>query len=251
MIDFTIRKFLALPHKRQHKKCAELLYSVYDQFLNQEAWTTDWLLYQQLLQWMNESPCEIPSLKTISDRYHWHLRRGEIFKREHHFLPPIRKGDRLEGEEAWPIAIYLDHIRSAHNVGSIIRTAEALALGRLYFSSDTPFITHKQVQDTAMGSIQWVSCNQGIDLESLPKPIIVLETSEEALPLYEFIFPPSFTLVIGNEEYGCSDESLKIADYLIEIPLRGRKNSLNVANAFAMAAGEISRQKRSIVKGIL
>jgi tRNA G18 (ribose-2'-O)-methylase SpoU len=34
-----------------------------------------------------------------------------------------------------------------------------------------------------------------------------------------------------------------LADYLVEIPLRGRKNSLNVANAYAIAAGEISRQK--------
>jgi tRNA G18 (ribose-2'-O)-methylase SpoU len=157
----------------------------------------------------------------------------------------------LQSEEAWPIAIYLDNLRSAHNVGSVIRTVEALAIGSLYFSCQTPFITHQQVQNTAMGSTQWVSCYQGVDLSSLPRPIVVLETSPEALSLYEFIFPSSFTLVIGNEEYGCSDETLKLADYLVEIPLRGCKNSLNVANAFAIAAGEISRQKRLNVKGVL
>jgi tRNA G18 (ribose-2'-O)-methylase SpoU len=159
-------------------------------------------------------------------------------------LPKVRQGDRSTGEEIWPIAIYLDHLRSAHNVGSIIRTVEALALGSLYFSPKTPFITHKQVQDTAMGSIQWTSCYQEMDLSKLPRPIIVLETCQEALSLYDFIFPSSFTLVVGNEEYGCSDETLKSADFLVEIPLRGHKNSLNVANAFAMVAGEICRQKR-------
>ena len=243
MYDFTEKKFLSLPIKRQHKKCAELLRRLYDQFLGKEEWTTDWQLYQELLQWMNEFACETPTIKTLSDRYHWHLQQAQISKKEHHLLPQIRKGDRLQGEETWPIAIYLDNVRSAHNVGSMIRTVEALALGSLYFSSKTPFTTHKQVQDTAMGATQWVPCYQGVDLPSLPRPIVVLETTQEALSLYEFIFPSSFTLVVGNEEYGCSNETLELADYLIEIPLRGRKNSLNVANAFAIAAGEILRQK--------
>jgi tRNA G18 (ribose-2'-O)-methylase SpoU len=243
MYDFTRKKFLSLPVKRQHKKCAELLRRIYDLLLDKKEWLIDWQLYQQLLQWMNALPCENPTLQTISDHYHSHLQQAQVFKREHQLLPKVRKGDRLQGEEAWPIAFYLDNLRSAHNVGSVIRTVEALALGSLYFSSNTPFITHKQVQDTAMGSIQWVSCHQGIGLSTLPRPIIVLETTQEALSLYEFIFPSSFTLVIGNEEYGCSDETLQLADSLVEIPLRGHKNSLNVANAFAMVAGEIYRQK--------
>jgi tRNA G18 (ribose-2'-O)-methylase SpoU len=243
MYDFTKKKFLALPIKRQHKKCAELLRLVYDQWMTQD-WEANWQLYQQLLQWMNIPPCETVTIKIIADQYHWHQQQAQMSKKEHHLLPQIRKGDRPQGEKAWPIAIYLDHLRSAHNVGSIIRTTEALSLGSLYFSPKTPFITHKQVQDTAMGTIQWVACYQGVALSTLPRPIIVLETSEEATPLYDFIFPSSFTLVVGNEEYGCSDETLKLADYLVEIPLRGHKNSLNVANAFAMAAGEIIRQKR-------
>ncbi len=244
MYDFTQKRFLALPYKRQHKKCAEILRQIYDRVLYQKEWKSDWDIYQQLLIWMNESICELPTLKWMADQYHWHQQQAQISKKEHYLLPDIRKGDRAQGEEPWPIAIYLDHLRSAHNVGSIIRTVEALALGRIYFSSKTPFINHKQVQDTAMGTIQWVSCNQGVELSTLPRPFVVLETSQQAIPLYDFIFPSCFTLVVGNEEYGCSDETLKLADYVVEIPLRGHKNSLNVANAFAIAAGEISRQKR-------
>lgn len=70
-----------------------------------------------------------------------------------------------------------------------------------------------------------------------------METAAEAIPITDFEFPETFTLVIGNEEYGCSDAILAQADYVIKIPLRGRKNSLNVANAFAIAAAEISRQR--------
>lgn len=249
MYNFTKRKFIALPFQTQQNKCAELLRGLYDKWIHQEKWQPDWELYLQLLEWMNVFIEPSFSIEKVANRYHEHLQQARLFKREHHLLPQIRKGDRPEGEEAWPIAIYLDHIRSAHNVGSIIRTVEALSLGSLYFSPQTPFITHKQVQDTAMGATQWINCYQNIELASLPRPIFVLETGQEATSLYQMIFPSTFTLVMGNEEYGCSDETLKIADELVEIPLRGHKNSLNVANAFAIVAGEISRQKSMYVKG--
>lgn len=244
MYDFTQKKFLALPLERQHKKCAELLRRLYDKYAKEEEWSSDWVHYLELLTWMKEPLHLKPhSIKTIADFYHFHLQKAHISKKEHNLLPQVRRGDRLQGAEAWPIAIYLDGLRSAHNVGSIIRTAEALALGSLYFSDATPAASHKQVKDTAMGSDQWIACKQGVELSSLPRPIIALETAEDAVSLYDFIFPDSFTLLVGNEEYGCSDQALSQSDYLVEIPLRGRKNSLNVANAFAIAAGEISRQK--------
>lgn len=251
MYDFTEKKFLQLPLERQHKKCAELIRHLYEGILTQQDIQSDAALYHQLSVWMQEPPLSIVSLQTLADRYHWHLQRAKVSKKEHHLLPSVRQGDRLQSEETWPIAIYLDHLRSAHNVGSILRTVEALALGTVYFSESTPFIDHKQVQDTSMGAYQWVSCQKGVPLFTLANPIIALETSENAIPLYEFIFPDVFTLVVGNEEYGCSENTLAQADYVLEIPLRGRKNSLNVANAFAMVASEIQRQKGTKKKILL
>lgn len=243
MFDFTKKKFLSQPITRQHKKCSELLRLIYDMY-EKEEWSADWEDYLQLLKWMGEALPEKPtSIKTIADIYHTHLKKGAISKKEHHLLPQIRLGDRSEGEKIFPISIYLDGIRSAHNVGSIIRTTEAFSLGKLYFSSLTPPETHKQVKDAAMGTEKWVSCHPHADLSTLPRPFIAMETSDQALSLYDFHFPESFTLIMGNEEVGCSDEALSLSDYLIEIPMRGRKNSLNVANAFAIVANEICRQK--------
>lgn len=246
MFDFTKRKFIALDREKQHKKCAELLRVVYLKEINQQSSLAEREIYQQLMEWMETPATPSPSIQTIADLYHHHLQEASLSKKEHHLLPQVRKGDRPKSEEPWPIAVYLDHLRSAHNVGSIIRTAEAFSFGSLYFSPQTPFITHKQVQDAAMGADQWVSCSEGIALSSLPRPIIALETSPQATSLYEMIFPSTFSLVVGNEEYGCSEEVLQSADFLVEIPLRGRKNSLNVANAFAVAAGEIARRKTLI-----
>lgn len=198
--------------------------------------------YCLLLQWMEESiPEQTP--KSLADRYHYHMQKAGRQHKEHHLLPSIIKGDRNEAEPCWPIAIYLDRIRSAHNVGSIIRTIEAFSLGTLYLSPETPPASHKQVIDASMGAQQWITIEQQEGLDKLPRPVIVMETGACAIPLTTFKFPETFTLVVGNEEYGCSDSILAQADVIVKIPLRGRKNSLNVANAFAIAAAEISRQR--------
>jgi tRNA G18 (ribose-2'-O)-methylase SpoU len=241
--SFTKRKFQSFSQQKQHKKCAELLRHIYKNRVSQLAWEADWDNYQQLLQWMSQPYVEDQTIEMISNLCHQHERSAGIQRREHHLLPQVARGDRKESAPRWPIAIYLDHLRSAHNVGSIIRTVEALALGSIYFSADTPFIDNKQVQNTSMGAYQWVESSQNQTLQTLPKPIIALETCPTAQTIYEFRFPGTFTLVIGNEEYGCSEETLSMADVILNIPLRGRKNSLNVANAFALIAGEIVRQR--------
>lgn len=242
-ISFTKPKFLGLPLKQQHKKCATLLRLLYDLLLAKNEVNTLLSHYNELQSWMELSPLETVGMQPVSDRYHEHLSLAEQSLREHNLLPCITTKDRDTAEPTLPIAIYLNHLRSAYNVGSILRTVEGLSIGTVYFSDNTPYIDHKQVQDSSMGAYEHVECKRCHSLDSLPRPLIVMETSEEAIPLNNYIFPKSFTLIMGNEEYGCSKEVLQQADHLVTIPMRGRKNSLNVANAFSMAAQEIIRQR--------
>lgn len=241
--NFTQRKFLNFPIERQHKKCAELLRIFYCQSVQNADMEQELTAYHTLTKWMGIPKQDIQNLKAIANAYHYHLKCAAVHHKEHHLLPSIRKGDKQIALPCWDISIYLDNIRSAHNVGSIIRTVESFSLGKIYFSKNTPFSDNKKVKDTAMGTEQWVSCHANSNLQDLPRPFIVMETADSAVSLFDFTFPDSFTLVVGNEEYGCSEKTLQLADALIEIPLRGHKNSLNAANAFAIAAGEISRQK--------
>ncbi len=240
-VDFSKSKFLSLPLKQQHKICAELIRCVYEKFAS-SMHTNDLDLYFQLSAWMTISHLPIVALKSLSDRFHFHVKHAELSIREPRLLPKVSTVDRETGSNFWPISIYLDNLRSAHNVGSILRTTEAFSLGSVHFSEATPFIDQKQVQDAAMGAEKWINCHRSASLKNLPRPYILLETSPQALSLNGFSFPETFTLVVGNEEYGCSDHSLSEADFLIEIPLRGRKNSLNVANAFSIAAAQIAFQ---------
>lgn len=247
-ICFTKDKFLSLQTIQRHKKCATFLRAIYEMRLQNEDTKPSMEHYLKLLEWANFKKNKLLSLKDLSDQYHHHLKYAGVTLKEHNLLPSIRKTDRNFADEKYPVYVYLDNLRSAYNVGSILRTTEGVGFSTVYFGGKTPYTNNKQVQDSSMDAYKWVHSLQEKDLSNLLKPLIVLETSDEAISLYDFIFPESFTLVLGNEEYGCSDNSLKEADYIITIPMRGRKNSLNVSNAYAIAAGEILRQKTFSLK---
>ena len=168
---------------------------------------------------------------------------GLSLKEHHLLLPTIRTGERKPKLDFPNVAIYLDHVRSHYNVGSILRTVEALRIGKVYFSEKTPFIDNEKVKRTAMGAAELIPCFQNVPLASLPRPLIALDTGNAAIPVAEFDFPESFTLILGNEEYGISNESLKEVDFIVEIPLFGAQNALNIACAFAIAAAKIRSQK--------
>ena len=243
-MNFTKPKFPRLPLPQQHKKCAELLKIIHNAHLEGKTYEDLYSIYTEIISWMNEDSKAINTVKDICDLYHYHLGKAKFQIGEPQYLPKVNQCDRPSPKRA-PLKthIYLDHLRSAHNVGSIIRTTEAFALGDIYFSESTPTTENDQVRKTSMGAFEWINCHSKTRLTDLPQPIICLETAADAIPLYDFVFPDTFTLVVGNEEYGCSDQALCLASFIVEIPLYGKKNSLNVANAFAIAAAEIIRQK--------
>lgn len=236
----TKRKFNSLERSLRHKKCAAFLRICYEALLSNRPFSL--APYQHLLEWTDWPSLISPSIKEIAERYHWHLHEAGKSLKEHNLLPSLRTGDRTPKADYLPIDIYLDHVRSAYNVGSILRTCEALRLGSVHFSKDTPFLDNEKVSKTAMGTSPLVPCFAKATLSELRRPIIVLDTSDEAIPISEYLFPPSFTLVLGNEEVGVSDQTLSFADQLLEIPLLGAKNSINVACAFAIAAAQIRHQ---------
>jgi len=224
--SFTKQKFLALPEKRQHKKCFEMLLES----------------YREMLLWRGFD-LELPqNEEELGDRIHFHKNAASISLKEHNLLPSVTHFDKEKPKSPpLPITIFLDRLRSDHNVGAIIRTAEAFQLEAVYSSS-----THRKesLQKSSMGANASIPFYENCSLNDLQGPIIALETVEDAPPYFNFTFPDSFTLVVGNEEQGCSKKTLQRADSCIQIPLYGRKNSLNVAAACAIIAAEISRQKR-------
>ena len=185
-MDFTKHKFLDLPFERQHKKCAECLRSIYKALLAGQKVDDLSASYNEAQSWLGSPPLENIDPKIISNRYHEHLRKAKVRHKEHNLLPRVKQGDNLKAKsDPWPIVVYLDNLRSAHNVGSIVRTVEALALGFIYFSAGTPYID-KNRQDAAMGASDWVACIADASLDNTSEAAYRDGNLRDAISLYEF-----------------------------------------------------------------
>ena len=171
-----------------------------------------------------------------------------IEQKDFHFLyqnPVINKQHKMN------TILILDNLRSAFNVGSIIRTAECINLQSIYFGGYTPLPTHPKVKNTAMGTeskITWSQFaetkNAILEAKKNEFTVIALETVPNVISIYEYNFPEKTALIVGNEALGISKEVLDICDAFVTIPISGWKSSLNVATATAVACFEIYRSGR-------
>jgi len=125
---FTKGKWLQLSSVQQHKKLAELLRHLYAQTLNKQLLGSEFEHYQQLLRWSALPNLLSKACYALADRYHEHMQHANQQLKEHNLLPQVENGDKEQREAILPISVYLDHLRSAHNIGSILRTAEAFGL---------------------------------------------------------------------------------------------------------------------------
>jgi len=148
-----------------------------------------------------------------------------------------------------PLNIVLENLRSAFNVGSIIRTSECFGINKLYFCGYTPTPDNLKVKKTAMGTSQLVNWEQWSETTMLLKKlkhnttVIALETGKNVInTINHTAIPQPATLILGNEALGINDDTLALADLIIEIPVFGWKKSLNVATAYGIACYEIFRQ---------
>lgn len=148
-----------------------------------------------------------------------------------------------------PLHVVLDNLRSAYNVGSIFRTADACRATHLWLCGMTAHPPHPKLEKTALGAehaVRWSYFERNRDcvtrLKELEVPIVALEVLPGAIPYHQFSWPQPVALVVGNEDHGVHERILRLCDAVVYIPMLGIKNSLNVASAFAVAAYGILSQ---------
>ncbi len=137
-----------------------------------------------------------------------------------------------------PLYIILDNLRSAFNVGAIFRTCDALRVSGLFLCGYTAYPPHIKLQKTSMGTIDyvpWKHFDKSVDavkfLQEQQIPVWAAETTSKSQCFYDVKYPEKLGVVFGNEALGVSREVVEMCDNLIEIPLWGFKNSLNVATS--------------------
>jgi len=154
-------------------------------------------------------------------------------------------------------SIVLDDIRSSHNVGSIFRTADALGLGKsktigLYLAGYTPSPkdkfgrANKDIAKVALGAEETVSWQSVKSVTSLIKKlqtngvrVVAVEQSPRAIDYKKFRMRGPTAFVFGNEVTGVSEKTLALCDEVIEIPMLGEKESLNVSVALGIAMARV------------
>jgi len=144
------------------------------------------------------------------------------------------------------VVVICHNIRSAYNVGSIFRTADGAGVAKVYLTGYTPAPPHLGIAKTALRAEKIVPWEKISKLDSVFKKIkkerfeiVALEQNKRSVPP-DFLKPKGkVALVLGNEVRGLSQAVLEKCDKIVEIPMRGRKESLNVAVAFGIAAYSI------------
>jgi tRNA G18 (ribose-2'-O)-methylase SpoU len=167
-------------------------------------------------------------------------------------------GGQIDGEtaniireqmEQKTLAVLLDNIRSAWNVGSILRSADGFGFDHAYLCGITPTPELEAVRKTALGAEEYVTWSQHPDavklvigLKKEGWRIFALEYDERSQPVGRIDNTTCSVLILGSEVTGIDPELLDLADKIFHIPMRGQKRSFNVANAFSIAAYALLQQ---------
>lgn len=153
------------------------------------------------------------------------------------------------GNKRKKLLVIVHNVRSAHNVGSIFRTADAVGVEKIYLCGYTPIpetrgrkAGNTKITKTALGAemtVPWEYRSQAAPLLKIMQQegykLLALEQSRTSKDI--FSFQPNFpaVLIVGNEVRGLPPSILKTCDQVVEIPMRGKKESLNVSVATGIA----------------
>ncbi|MBI1320689.1 MAG: TrmH family RNA methyltransferase [Candidatus Hydrogenedens sp.] len=149
--------------------------------------------------------------------------------------------DTLPPRPRHAIHAVADNVRSAYNVGSFFRTADACAIECLHLCGMSAHPPHVKLAKTALGAFDYVpwkyyertkDCIAGLREAGIP--VIGIEVSERAVDMDAFTWPEPVAVIFGNEVNGISDNNLARCDHVVQIPMHGYKNSMNVATAFGV-----------------
>lgn len=162
--------------------------------------------------------------------------------------------DEFRQSEKMPVVAVLENVRSAYNVGSVFRTADAFLLEAVYLCGYTAFPPHKEIRKTALGAEETVSwkhfkqVDEALDdLKAKGYKIYAVEQVENSKKLNEVKMGEGekIAVVFGNEVTGVEQSTIEKCEGCIEIPQAGMKHSLNIAVAAGVVLWELVRGKIS------
>ncbi len=154
------------------------------------------------------------------------------------------------------IVVIAHNIRSAHNIGSLLRTCDGMGVSKVYITGYSPYPrqaddarmphiadkAHSAISKTALGAEEFVKSEYRADVMELIRElkksafqIVGLEQNANSVNLPDFKSGNKVALLLGEEVKGIDKDLLALCDQIVEIPMLGKKESYNVVQATAMA----------------
>ena len=159
------------------------------------------------------------------------IRRGKPTRSEYATLPKL------------PLSIVCDNFHYAWNVGSIFRVADALRIERVYFCGITAFPPHVEIERTDGGAYKWVAWERRdstadavSELRERGVQIVAAELADGCVRLNHHEWHSPAAIVLGSEVSGVQPCVLRMCDAVVELPMYGMRNSLNVSSTAAVFA---------------
>jgi len=159
--------------------------------------------------------------------------------------------EEFKQSEKHAIIAVLENVRSAYNVGSVFRTADAFLIEAVYLCGYTAFPPHKEIRKTALGAEQTVrwkhfkNTSEAItELRTEGYAVYAVEQAEKSLQLNVFTASGKTAVVFGNEVTGVEQSTILQTDGCIEIPQWGMKHALNIATAAGVVLWELVRGQK-------
>jgi tRNA G18 (ribose-2'-O)-methylase SpoU len=158
--------------------------------------------------------------------------------------------DEFKEAKKLPVVVILENIRSAYNVGSVFRTADAFLIEFIFITGYTARPPHKEISKTALGaqdSVDWKSFNTTAEaiteLKNKGYKIFAVEQVKDSISLEKISIESPVAFIFGNEVSGVEQEVISLCDGCIEIPQWGMKHSLNISVAAGIVLWEVVRGK--------
>lgn len=161
-------------------------------------------------------------------------------------IKPVNGEDKLIKRN--PIYFVLDNVLDTYNIGSIFRLADAIAAEKIYICGESEYPPSSRIHKAAVGTEEWVPWEKKDNvlqvlqvLKAKGIQIIAIEQDTHSIPysLLPNALQAPVALVVGHETTGVSCEVLDIADLIVEIPMFGINNSLNVWGSLAVISYKV------------
>lgn len=156
--------------------------------------------------------------------------------------------------EIW---VLIHNIRSSHNVGSMFRTADSIGVSRIFITGFSPAPLDrfkrpvKEIQKTALGAemtIPWEQKENVVEVIELAKKegfeIVGVEQDDKSIDYKDYIPKDKTLIIMGEEVNGIDKEIIEKCDSILEIPMYGNKESLNVSVSFGVVMYRLFDYKR-------